>query len=339
MKKILISLTVIHTRLSKLHLTLQSLLAQDYANFEVRVHASHESFLLDQGAQEVPEAVQALLDKDARLSWRWVPNIGSYRKLLPVLSEMIDEDQIIVTADDDTLYPPGWLTSLAQYHALFNCVVSYRGHFIATDNGAFAPYRSWMTHGIIENPSELVLPTGKDGVLYHTSYFDRRVLDYVRALELAPTADDLWFKWHTAVNKVPVYCIEPDYTKGSLVETVAGPSLYLNFNDQGANDRTAARLHEYALREWGFDLTTLSWRPRAASNHFAPARIRRVQPSRQPSAIGDAKTAAGTSEKKSSRPERSTGERIVREMKRFFRRMKPSAPEKPPPATRREKTQ
>lgn len=265
MRKIIVSLTVIHTRLARLHLTLRSLLSQGYSDIEVRVHASKEPFLLDQGAREVPDEIGSLIAEDSRLSWRWVPNIGSYRKLLPVLVETIDEDQLIVTADDDTIYPDDWLSTLLQYYSLFNCIVSFRGHYVAFDKEGFAPYRRWMTHGIVENPSERVLPTGKDGVLYHTSFFDRRVLDYAKALQLAPTADDLWFKWHTAVNSVPVYCVEPDYTKGSMKETSDGPSLYLQFNQAGANDTAVARLHHYAKTEMEFDFPKQFARRRLAS--------------------------------------------------------------------------
>lgn len=253
MKKILIGLTVMSSRLEKVHLTLESLLAQDYPDLEVRIHASRDPFLLDQGTDEIPEAVQLLMEKQPRLSWRWVPNIGSYRKLLPILAEEINQDQLIVTADDDTIYPANWLSTLVQYHSLFNCVICFRGHFVVFDKEYFAPYRRWMTHGIIENPSERVLPTGKDGVLYHASYFDRRVLDYRKALQLAPTADDIWFKWHTAINRVPVYCVETDYTTKSMLETSEGPSLYLNFNQAGANDKAVANLHNYAREVLNFN--------------------------------------------------------------------------------------
>ncbi len=342
MNTILISLTVIHTRLAKLHLTLQSLLAQDHKDFEVRVHASREPFLLDEGAREVPAGVQRLIAEDSRLSWRWVPNIGSYRKLLPALNETIDDDQLIVTADDDTIYPSGWLSTLAQNYSLFNCIISFRGHFIAIDNAVFAPYRSWMRHGIIENPSELVLPTGKDGVLYHTSHFDRRVLNYVRALHLAPTADDLWFKWHTAVNNVPVYCIEPDYTKGSLVDTGEGPSLYLNFNNMGANDRAVARLHSYAQAEWGFDLAKVFTRRVATLNGLAttnPANnAKQVQQTAEEikrTRTNQQKTTADAADRDariSARPRRSTWGRIIREINRFFRRLKRTPQKAAPPA-------
>lgn len=342
MNKILISLTVIHTRLAKLHLTLHSLLQQDYNNFEVCVHASKEPFLLDQGISDVPREVQRLISDDSRLSWRWVPNIGPYRKLLPVLNKMIDEDQLIVTADDDTIYPQGWLSTLVQYYSLFNCVISFRSHFIAISDGGFAPYRSWMTHGIVENPSELVLPTGKDGVLYHSSHFDRRVLDFVRALDLAPTADDLWFKWHTAVNNVPVYCIEPDYTKSSLVDTGEGPSLYLKFNDKGANDRTIARLHSYAQAEWGFDLAKVFTRRVATLNGLATTNsannAKQVQQTAEEikrTRTNQQKTTADAADRDariSARPRRSTWGRIIREINRFFRRLKRTPQKAAPPA-------
>ena len=43
---------------------------------------------------------------------------------------------MIVTADDDTLYPEDWLKNLINVHNNYpNCVVCYRAHEITKENG------------------------------------------------------------------------------------------------------------------------------------------------------------------------------------------------------------
>ena len=246
MEKVIISLTAISGRLPSLHLTLASLLEQDFPDFEVRVHVSPEPFLLDDGVSEIPPECKKIIKRSGKIKWLYTRNIGSYRKLLPVLADPLINDALIVTADDDTVYPTHWLSTLVHYYQKYHCIVSYRGHHMKKSMNGFAPYRQWMTNSIDKNPSLFLLPTGKDGVLYHTSFFDRNVLNVHRAMLLASTADDLWFKWHTAVNGIPVYIVHMDYSVNTLVTTDDnGPSLYSTFNEKGGNDKAVDALESY----------------------------------------------------------------------------------------------
>lgn len=254
MQKIIVSLTVIGTRVDHLHLTLDSLLRQDMHDFELRIHASRTPYLLDPGIARIPEACLALMRGDPRVRWDLVENIGPYRKLLPLLADEAERGSLLVTADDDTLYPRNWLSSLVrEYHAR-RCIIAFRGHDMAHTDTGFVRYRRWMEGSIGRNPSVFSLPTGKDGVLYHPSFFHPNVLDVHRACRLAATADDLWFKWHTAVRDVPVYVINPDYATGSFADINTGPSLYQEHNRDGANDAAVARLEVYAQAAYGRSL-------------------------------------------------------------------------------------
>lgn len=252
MPKIIVSLTVIGARADRLHLTLESLLRQDMADFELRVHASRTPYLLDAGIVGIPAACRDLMARDARLRWVLVENTGPYRKLLPVLADPAARSALVVTADDDTLYPPDWLSSLVAAFERHRCIVAFRGHNMEHTAAGFRHYRRWMMGRITQNPSVYCLPTGKDGVLYHSSFFHPRVLDVHAACRIAPTADDLWFKWHSAANEVPVHVLNPDYMTGSLPETEgAGPSLYQEHNRGGANDAAVARLELHARMTFG----------------------------------------------------------------------------------------
>jgi hypothetical protein len=250
--KLIVSLTVISTRAGRLHLTLDSLLRQDFRDFEIRVHASRTPYLLDAGIIRVPEACQALMRGDGRLRWDVVPNVGPYRKLLPVLADTAAQGALIVTADDDTLYPADWLSSLVSAFERQRCIIAFRGHNMEHGAEGFLRYRRWMMGRITDNPSVFCLPTGKDGVLYHPSFFHPSVLDVQQACRIAPTSDDLWFKWHSAANDVPVHVMNPDYMTHSLPETAnGGPSLYQEHNKGGANDAAVARLELHARATFG----------------------------------------------------------------------------------------
>lgn len=257
MDKVVISLTSIRSRQDQLHLTLQSLLQQDYPDFEVRIFVSHEAYLLDEGFAAIPAECRALLRQDRRLRWCRVPNLGPYRKLLPILADPLMQNTLIVTADDDTLYPSHWLSTLVHYYRLHRCIIGFRGHQMARDAAGFLPYRRWMNQKIVQTPSLFLLPTGKDGVLYHPAFFHQAVLDIRSAMAVAPTADDLWFKWHTAINRVPAYLVHADYRSASLPDTNDGPSLYREFNAAGANDVTIAALEKYASNTFGATLLAL----------------------------------------------------------------------------------
>lgn len=245
--RITISLTTISSRLGKVTRTLQSLLAQDYPHIAVRLYLSREPFLLDEGVPgDLPGDIAALSQADPRLAVRFTPNIGPYRKILPLLSEMNGLRALVATADDDTIYPATWLSGLYRAYSRHRCVVCYRGHQMRRSGREFTGYRSWMLAGIARNPDLYNLPTGKDGVLYDTSFFHPKVLNYLRALQIAPTADDLWLKWHySAFEDVPTYVINTDYRAQTFKDDPFGKSLFEVFNRDGGNDATIQRLEDY----------------------------------------------------------------------------------------------
>lgn len=249
MEKVIVSLAAISSRMESLHLVLASLLSQNYPNFEIRVHVSSDKFLLDEGVHEIPESCKILINNNIdKIKWLYTRNIGSYRKLLPVLVDPEIHDSLIATADDDTVYPEDWLSTLVYYYRIHRCIISYRGHFMKKDANGFVPYRRWMGTEIKKNPSLFLLPTGKDGVLYHPSFFDKNIINIHQALHYARTADDLWFKWCTAVNKVPVYLVHTSYESDTLESVESdGPSLYSSFNKGGGNDRSILALEEFFI--------------------------------------------------------------------------------------------
>lgn len=254
--KIDISLTSISSRMGTVGKTLRSLLDQDYPDLQVHLHLSREPYLLDRGVPELPEDLAALADEAAgRLQIHYCRNTGPYRKLLPYLYRHWGQSRLVATADDDTIYPRHWLSTLAAAYLTYGCVIAYRGHRIVHKEGKLLPYRSWMRSRIEENPSPLILPTGKDGILYDTAFFPIGVLNLRKAMELTPTADDLWFRWHLGLNGIQTYLINMDYKAETFSETDYETSLYLNFNRGGSNDSAVEMLEAHFRDQHGFSLT------------------------------------------------------------------------------------
>lgn len=251
-----VTLTAISSRLGSLPRTIESLLRQDYLNFNVRLYLSREPFLIDNGIGDAPPAALTALVQSHPNSFQIdiVPNIGSYRKLIPFLIETWGQRHLVATADDDTFYPADWLQRLVRSYIRLSCVIAYRGHYMQHDGQSLTPYRSWMNSRVRRNPDIFCLPTGKDGVLYDTIFFHPSVTDYRSALQIAPTADDLWFKWHTAASDVPVYLINSDYRAHTFPHAGFRQGLYESFNKGGKNDESIEKLVAYARKRLRFDL-------------------------------------------------------------------------------------
>lgn len=261
-----VSLTTIESRLPHLHRVIESLHKQEVLPKEIRLYISQEPYLLDKGISTVDPHIMEL-KKFPLLRVKWVNNTGPYRKIFPFLQEhfahSVAIDQLFVTVDDDTLYPPEFLRILLEKHRLHDCVVAFRGREIVLADSVIGSYPSW---GIgLDYPSMNNLPTGKDGVLYSTRFFTRDFLRLEDAIALAPTADDLWIKWQCGLNGIPAIVLNPiactsDYKGFPVVDyskEYRGNSLYSSYNAnsaQGKNDDSVQKLETYFLKLLGQSL-------------------------------------------------------------------------------------
>ena len=255
--KLTVSLTTIDSRLSHLHRVIESLHKQDVLPKEIRLYISSAPYLLDKGISADDPHLKEL-QKFPLLKIKWVDNTGPYRKIVPFLQEhfshSVATDQLFVTVDDDTIYPPEFLRVLLEQFSTHDCVVAFRGREMVLDDAEIASYPSWGLG--LDRPSMNNLPTGKDGVLYSTRFFTRDFVRIEDAIELAPTADDLWIKWQCGLNGVPAIVLNPiactsDYKGFPVVDyskEYRGNSLYSSYNAnsaQGKNDDSVRKLEAY----------------------------------------------------------------------------------------------
>lgn len=273
--EVMVTLTTIRSRLQYLPKVVESLLQQTLRPMRIDLNISREPYLLDEGiAPDDPILLELM--KQPLLRVNWVPNIGPYRKIWSFLethfSQAEAKERLFVTVDDDTLYPDHFLHQLYSSYLQHRCVIAFRGRHIEMDGENIAPYDRW-TWGQVQ-PSLNNLPTGKDGILYSTKFFAKNFLNLAEVLRVAPTADDLWIKWHCGLNGVPVVILNPeacssDFKSFPLVSYAKADrdnSLYSVHNSpvsQNKNDVAIKELEAHFKIERGYNLAWLIRNPHA----------------------------------------------------------------------------
>jgi len=180
-----VSLTSIPSRIKRIHLTIRSLLSQTLAPEKIVLWV-HES-LQDQ----IPEKLRKL--EGSRFAIHYSSKRSAHRKLVETMR--LYPHSSIVTCDDDMMYPADWLQRLWRDHLAFPGVII--GHECRTicyaENGELLPYQKWVS----ESPGRgtaRTLAVGYGGVVYPPNCMHADVVTHSLYDQLAPKADDLWFK-------------------------------------------------------------------------------------------------------------------------------------------------
>ncbi|WP_456786652.1 hypothetical protein [Cellulomonas sp. P5_C5] len=227
---VVVSLTSFPARVGRVWLTVCSLLDQTERPQKVVLVLSRPEFPTD----DLPRRLQRLQSRGLEI--RFVEgNARSYKKLVPVLDAYPDE--VIVTADDDVLYPRWWLDRLVSAHrSTPEMIVGHRGTEILLDGDrAAAPYVDWPRAALATEPHRVFL-TGVGGILYPVGSLSSVVTDQELATELCPTADDIWFKAMGLLHGTGSRCITlgaRDFPSDRSAQRVSLRSVNV---ESGAND-------------------------------------------------------------------------------------------------------
>lgn len=138
----------------------------------------------------------------------WVSRNGrSFDKLLPLLKRF--PEAAVITFDDDKFFPPDLVEKLIIAHKKEpGHVIGARGWIIAPEkkSSSVSYGENWRRARDGDCGHWLFLPGG-NGTLYPPGCLDAGVLDYDRAFELCPTADDIWFWAHLQKQRTPMICL------------------------------------------------------------------------------------------------------------------------------------
>ena len=132
-----ISLTSYGARLNAVHMAIRSLLMQSVRPSKVLLYLD-ESIQRDTLSDDLLDLEQYGLE--IRMGYE---DLGPHKKYLFAFQEF--PDSLIITADDDLIYPADMVESLLTAHeAVPYCVVARRCHLIGFDvAGDLLPYEKW----------------------------------------------------------------------------------------------------------------------------------------------------------------------------------------------------
>lgn len=194
--EIIISLTTYSKRIEEVYLVIESIFNQTLKADKILLWLDEVEF----NEETIPNILKN--QRKRGLEIRYCENIKSYKKLIPTLKEY--QNEIIITIDDDVIYPINFIEKMYKIHKKFPEVVLCNiGREIPIgDNKVELEYKNWKYSENIMKSKKNIVPIGAGGVLYPPRCFYKDIIDKEKFQKLAPLADDIWFKAMTLKNDV-----------------------------------------------------------------------------------------------------------------------------------------
>ncbi len=183
---VVVSLASIPSRLDIVHLTIRSILNQEVLPERIML------WLHKDLRNKIPKKLSKL--ESTVFSIHYTDYSSSHRKLVEPMK--LYPEKVIITCDDDMMYRKDWLSKLYEAHLdAPNCVMANQTRCISFDeSGVLLPYSKWVSKSKSCDNINSTLPIGAGGTLYPPGVLDKQVFEQELFMQLAPKADDLWFK-------------------------------------------------------------------------------------------------------------------------------------------------
>ena len=234
---IIVSVTSYPARIHEVVLAIRTVYRQTMQPDKVILWLGEEKF--PNRYNDLPEELLRLVSEKG-LEIRWCEDIGPHTKYFYAFQEY--PDALVITIDDDILYPPDRIENLYQCYLRFPKAVSAgRADFVpVSEFEEMPPVTIWPEEvdAWVLQPSMQLYAMGVNCVLYPTVLFSQvsELLDKETIRRVCPYADDLWLKAMQAVAGIPVVVSEPDQPLPiSTVESQDTALWHYNCVDGGNN--------------------------------------------------------------------------------------------------------
>lgn len=186
-KQVTVTLTTYADRVNTVHYTIRTLLNQTYKPDRVILWLADEF-----RDAELPKELLEL--EKFGLTIRYCEELRSHKKYYFAMQEFPED--IIITADDDIIYPENQIEKLIKVSGRFpGCVVANEAKKLVFDKKFELLYQQnegSASFGM--TPDVMLLPIGCGCILYPPHCLDKEVFNKENIKGLAYTADDLWLK-------------------------------------------------------------------------------------------------------------------------------------------------
>jgi hypothetical protein len=239
---IYISLTSIFKNQEMLFKTLQSLVNQTLLPNKIFLYLSEEPSFFDNGFRNKiitnKKLLHLLQTNQDIIQIKWGKDIGPYGKLIPLLKEKWNEDCIIITVDDDTIYDKNLIENLVVDYIKHQCVISYRGFTPKLKDLKDFNYEKRQIY--TDNKSLYNFPTGKGAILYKPEFFHKTgdlIFNKDIYTKYCSAQDDIWFYLVRIKNGVKCF-LDTNKKWFSGKKPTSSDGLWVHFNKPNDKGKT-----------------------------------------------------------------------------------------------------
>lgn len=205
--EVIVSMASFPKRIGKVWITVASVMNQTIKPRKIILWLAEDLFPNKEA--DLPGSLLKMRKRGLEI--RFCEDLWPHKKYFFSMKEFPDD--IIVTVDDDVLYPENVLEQLIIVHRKFpNAVCCQRGHVLSyTEKGEIDKYGKWDSEvkGLME-PTMQLFPIGCGGVLYPPHLLNKQLFDKDEIKRLCLANDDIWLKTMEVLNRVPAVRGIPD---------------------------------------------------------------------------------------------------------------------------------
>ncbi|MCR5622760.1 MAG: hypothetical protein K6G18_13045 [Treponema sp.] len=234
LEHIVVSLTTYPARFTSVCKTLRTLLCQTLRPDRIVVY-------LDCGEDEVTDEMRSFTAQGVEYRFG-LENLKAHNKYFYAMQEF--PESLVVTVDDDMLYPTDTVESLYRSYRLHpECVSARRVHRMLFDKtGGVLPYLEWFGSWTVVQPSHLLFATGVGGVLYPPHCIDGRVFNKELIKSVCLNNDDIWLKFMELLCGTKVVWVANSCPTPSIIEGSQDVGLQHINNGRRENDVQMANM-------------------------------------------------------------------------------------------------
>lgn len=181
----------------------------------------------------IPPVLKKFYSKGLEI--KFCDDLKSYKKLIPALSQFPDD--VLITADDDVLYPSNWLEQLKRAYIKDPSKIHvHRAHQILFDEkDQMMPYKNWIHCNRKIYNEAAIFATGSGGILYPPNSLHKSCRDKKTFMSVAPTGDDIWFWAMARLNATKISIVRNGYVNLKSIDS-SDKGLWENNIGKGLND-------------------------------------------------------------------------------------------------------
>lgn len=248
-KRLIVSLTSFPRRISTVSQVLKTIYAQTKQPDEIVLWLAREQF--PNKETDLPEDLLQLVQQK-RLTVCWCNDLKSHKKYFYAFQKFPND--LVVTIDDDLLYPPDMLSLLyASYLLHPEAVSTVRSHLmVLSKTDEPLPYIRWSheSNFLLHAPSMQLVATSGAGTLHSPKLYRKEFFDWESIKSNSLYADDLWQKAMALFSDVPVVQACPHRPLQFLPNT-QDDSLFTINSLQGENDNQLKRIIQWTNTTFG----------------------------------------------------------------------------------------